>query len=481
MSTENRTLSAARWSSFSAATKIVTQVIQIFVLARFFLTPDEFGLLAIFYSLLAFLHVLLDFGIAGAVMHYEGPTKRQLAGLFWANTVLGMALAISLASLSSFLSDLYGDFRLGPLIYMLGVALFISSLGYVLKIYAEKQLSFTRLAISESIAAAIGFTVTIVLAFLGYGVESVAFGVVANVSTLSVLYWLNFSQYFNPFCKFKFRDINYLLKFGSYMLISNVMGAVHAQLDVLIGAKFVDLKSLGYYGLSKDIVMKLSLIVNPLINRVSLPVMAQDGIENAKENYITVLKIVTALNYPIILFLFFFSAEFISVFLGDNWTDMALIMKVICCWALLRSFGNPVGTLLIVFGKARLLAKWNAILFILYIPVVLVASQFGGLGLAIGMLVLMILVYIPLWYFLIYPQIYISLMHYTNLMVRPLALSLISYGSVMLLVAGLESDVLKLVIGAVLGSVSYLLLSYHFNNMWITLMSKAVGLNLPRS
>jgi O-antigen/teichoic acid export membrane protein len=104
--------------------------------------------------------------------------------------------------------------------------------------------------------------------------------------------------------------------------------------------------------------------------------------------------------------------ELITLFLGEKWLNSVVIFQILAVWAMLRSIGNPVGSLIMALGKPKLEMQWN-LLMMFYMPImVYISSSWGIEGIAWGNLISMFLLFIPGWYFLIYKISGIKLVEY---------------------------------------------------------------------
>src|SRR5690606_27510272 len=108
-------------------------------------------------------------------------------------------------------------------------------------------------------------------------------------------------------------------------------------------------------------------------------------------------------NAPLYVALAVFAPEIVLLVLGDNWTDSIPLLRVLAVWGLLRSFGNPIGSLLFGMGKVRLAIKWNIMMLLTMPLIVWYGSQWDALGMAWAMSAMMLLLFVPNWFFLVRP------------------------------------------------------------------------------
>ena len=81
---------------------------------------------------------------------------------------------------------------------------------------------------------------------------------------------------------------------------------------------------------------------------VGFPLIAtiQDDPERVRKVYLKVMNLTASVNAPAYFAIAAFAPEIVSVLLGNGWSSAAPMLRVLALWGLLRSFANPVGSLL---------------------------------------------------------------------------------------------------------------------------------------
>jgi hypothetical protein len=62
---------------------------------------------------------------------------------------------------------------------------------------------------------------------------------------------------------------------GSYFMADNLVNTFNSQADICVGGRMLSAGALGSYSLPRELSLRLASIVNPIVTRVGLPVMAQ--------------------------------------------------------------------------------------------------------------------------------------------------------------------------------------------------------------
>lgn len=477
MSLREQAFSGIRWTTLSSLGRALLQVFQIAILARL-LTPADFGLVAIVAALMAILQIFSDAGVSNAIIHYQDITPTELSSLYWLNVGISATLGLLLALASPWISLWYHEAELRPLFMIAALTLVIGALGQQARIVAQKNLRFADLAKVELGAALAGAAVAVALAVLGGGVYSLITGSLAAAATGALLAWVYLTKGWRPRLSVSVTEIRRFLRFGSYIIGNNLVNAFNSQVDVLLGGRLLGAQAIGLYSVPKDFSLRLAGIINPVVTQVSLPVMAkaQTDVTLLKKLYLRMMRMTASVSFPVYVALAVFPGEVVRVLLGGQWHSAVPLLRLLACSALLRSTGNPVGSLLMALGRPDLSFHWNLALLGIMAPAVWLGSQFGLIGMAIAIALVALLLYVPNWYFLVRPLCGAKFGEYTVQLAVPLGLSLASglagYFSAQLAV----NDLARLAIGMLAGGAVYLGLSWRLNRTWADAMMELVGI-----
>jgi O-antigen/teichoic acid export membrane protein len=175
-----------------------------------------------------------------------------------------------------------------------------------------------------------------------------------------------------------------------------------------------------------------------------------------------------SVNCPIYVAIAVFAPEIVSLMLGEKWeSSTGPMLRLFACWALLRSVGSPVGSLMFANGKVNLAFKWNFGLLFFIGPIAWAGAQFGLQGMAIGMVLLMIGLSVPMWYLFVRPITGIFFHEYIGQIAIPLLLSLVAGLCGYYSAAPFDFAVTRLPLGLTVGGLIYCFGSWWFNRVWV--------------
>ncbi|WP_038256511.1 MOP flippase family protein, partial [Yokenella regensburgei] len=145
------------------------------------------------------------------------------------------------------------------------------------------------------------------------------------------------------------------------------------------------------------------------------------------------LSIVGILNFPALLGLMVVSNNFVPLVFGEKWVSIVPVLQLLCVVGLLRSVGNPIGSLLMAKARVDISFKFNVFKTFLFIPAIIVGGHLAGaLGVTTGFLLVQIINTILSYFVMIKPVLGSSYRDYILSLWLPFWLSIptlvVSYG-----------------------------------------------------
>lgn len=472
MSLKSKSFSAVRWTSFAALFRSGLQFLQLVILARL-LVPEDFGLMAIVGSIVAILRLFSDLGLGKAIIHHSEITPGQLSSLYWLNLMAALLLMVAMAVAAPLTGHLYGEPRLMPILCIAGTVFPLGAIGHQFRMLAEKELRFSTLAGMEIYSGLIGFAAAIAVALTGGGVWAIVTGMLVGAACSSILSWWLLSADWRPAWHLRIAECRQFLHFGGYTMGESLANIVRMQSDVFIAGLLFGPAALGLYSLPRDLCLRIAFIINPIITRVGFPVMAkaQHDTDRLKFIYLQTLRMTASVNFPIFLALLVFAEEVVVLLFGERWHGSAGYLQIFAAFGLIRSIGNPVGSLVYAAGQARLAFWWNLSLLAIFPPIFYAGASLGGIeGLVWTMLVIQVGVYVFAWAILVHPLCGAGFVEYVGQIIPPLAIALAASGCAYVIDMTIGIKLVSLVVSLSVGMALYVGLSCRFNRRWVDAM-----------
>lgn len=433
-SLKSQALSGIKWTTTSAVVCSILQIVKMAILARL-IAKEDFGLFATISVILGFADFFVEAGLGSAIIHKQDATKTDLAVAYTITIALGWLIFIALYFASPSIASFYGDSRLTPLLHLAILIFLIQPLGRQYDALLRRDLEFNLLAKLDIFASACGFVASLALAWYGFGVRAFIYSqLTITLIRTSVLMWLGNKRYgFN--LGFSYAPARFFLRFGAFQICENSVNYFNSQLDTILIGKLLGQEALGVFFMAKQLVFRPIQIINPIINKISLPVFAriQNDEGRLKRGFLHVVHALAVIHFALFTIIAGFSLEIVSIFLGPYWGQAGVLIEIIAFYAMLLAIGNPVGSLLVAKGRVDLGLYWNCALLFYTPPILVVASKWGPTGIAWGLLLSMVGILIPSWYFLVTKLCAASFAEYFGNLLKTFLLALICFGLLLVL------------------------------------------------
>ncbi|WP_151994398.1 MOP flippase family protein [Buttiauxella massiliensis] len=426
MSLREKTISGAKWSAIATVIIISLGLVQMTVLARI-VDNHEFGLLTISLVIIALADTLSDFGIANSIIQRKEISHLELTTLYWLNVGLGLVVFALVFLLSDVIASVLHAPKLGPLIKTLSFAFIVIPHGQQFRALMQKELEFSKIGSIETVSVMAGFTVTVGAAMYYPFAMTAIVGYLVNTVVRTSLFGFFGRKIYRPGLHFSLKSVGSNLKFGAWLTADSIINYVNTNLSTLVLARILGASIAGGYNLAYNVAVVPPMKLNPIITRVLFPAFAkiQDDTDKLRLNFYKLLSIVGIINFPALLGLLVVSNNFVPLVFGEKWQFITPILQLLCVVGLLRSIGNPIGSLLMAKARVDISFKFNVFKTCLFIPAIIVGSHLAGaLGVTLGFLFVQVVNTVLSYFIMIKPVLGSSYRQYIQSIWLPFYLSI---------------------------------------------------------
>jgi O-antigen/teichoic acid export membrane protein len=348
------------------------------ILARL-IAPDSWGLFAEAYLIMIICRAFCNLGIRSHLVRAKGNYYGNMFIIDISLSIVSVILFQFFAPLFSFLnSDLPDVLRLFSLFVLL------NALSVVPIVFAEKELLLRRIIGCEIINFTVTAVVSILLAYLKFGVWSLVIGLLAGQSVFAGLSWYVLKEEIQ--IKWEIKQTGYLLKNSLYLFLVATFADAWTYIDNgIIGATLSE-HTVGLYFMAYFIAAEVPhKIIYPTIYRVTYPAMSK--LKGHKEKLIKVhwysTIAIMSVEVPIAAFLFFNGDMVVSILLGEKWMSIIPLISVLCLAPIIDPLSKMGIELLKVLHYDRIILLYSILRLLLLIIVgVLLTKHTGAIGMA---------------------------------------------------------------------------------------------------
>jgi O-antigen/teichoic acid export membrane protein len=398
MSLKKQAIAGSFWTTLSFGTQSFIQILRLSILTRF-LEKSDFGLVAIVTLVLGFTHIFADLGVSVSLYSQKVITKREYSSLYWVALFISLFLYCLLCLFSPAIANFYNMPQLKLLIPVMSLDLLIANAGRQFRIFREKALEFKALAFIDIIGSVLSIIIAVWVAMEGGGVWSIIFSALfASLTSSMILIITGWRKHPLSFY-INIKEGRSFYKIGLYQTGSQILDYIASQLDILIIGKIMAAADLGVYNLIKQLVLKIYGLINPIISKVAVPVLAtmNDNYQMMKEKYLQMIKISSFVNLGVYGVTALLSKEIIFIFYGESFLSSYNLLEIFCIWGGITSIMSIASTIIVVTGKTNIGFKWTIIRVIANPLFIVIGYQFGLIGIVSAQAAYSLLFYTVYW------------------------------------------------------------------------------------
>lgn len=364
---------------FSFAEKyaaLLLNTIGAMLLARL-LTPAEVGIYAVGAVLVGLAQVLRDFGVGSYLIQAKVLDEEKLRAALCVSMLLAWSLALLVLAASPMAAWFYREPRVQTVLQLLSINFVLMPFSAIAIPYLRRQMRFPAICAINLSQCSAQLLCSVVLAALGWGYLSLAWGGVAGAAAtlLAVLCCRPAGLPWLP----AWRGVREILAFGSVSTAGTVIDEAGVAAPDLIIGKVTGLADLGVYSKGMGVINVFNQLVTSAISPVIFPLFsaqARAG-RDLKQAYLTTVSYVTVLAWPFFGFVALMAPALVRLLYGDQWDAAVPLIRVICIGSALYSMFSMARYLLVAMGEVSTQARLDAMAVPLRVVAVLVAAPFG--------------------------------------------------------------------------------------------------------
>jgi len=327
-------------------------IASIIVLARL-LAPSDFGLIALANILIGALNTFSNLGLRQALIATYDDKIKASFHTFVATLAMGIVLSVGMFSLADVYASLYDHSSLAAVCRWMAPIVLIGALVIVPDALLVREMMFGRRVLPSIVATLSGITVSVSMAYAGYGVWSLVFGAltVPLIRLIGIALvcpewqWLRLH-------KWNAGIMGRLIKFGIPNMSTGVVRYFYNNLDFFTIGKALGTHQLGFYTQGFNLSNLVVTNVSSMVNSVLLPSYRKIGEDKERlaSAYLNSFQMVTVITIPFAMGIFVIAPDVVIVLLGEKWRDAIPILEIFAFMSLIRPLSGTTSPVFLSLG-----------------------------------------------------------------------------------------------------------------------------------
>jgi PST family polysaccharide transporter len=374
------------WTYASYAGSRLLVFLSTVILARL-LVPTEFGQVAFALLVISYLDAVGDLGISSALIYEKDDVRTASNIAFVTSLAAGVTWFLLVFLAAPYIAQFFQDPGITPILRTMAWVFPINALGNVHDALLRKELRFGRRLIPDIASAIVKGTISIILAWKGWGAWSLVWGQIGGAIITTVVLWIAIP--WRPSFSGSLVVARRMLGYGGKIVSVNIISAIVHDADFVVVGRMLGATALGFYTMAYRIPEMAITMVIWVIGKVAFPVYSKlrDDVPGLRAAFLVTLRYLSILTVPAGVGLAILASLFIEVFFGERWSEAASAMQALAIAGCIRSLGSHAGDVYKATGRPDILVKLGIARAIVLVPAMIWAAGYGILGVAIAQIV----------------------------------------------------------------------------------------------
>lgn len=390
-SLKQKAASGMAWTAVQKYAKMGIQFISGIILARL-LTPYDYGCIGMLSIFMVLAEAFIDGGFGAALIQKKQPTQADYSTIFFWNIGMAVVMYAVLFLCAPSIARFYGIPLLRDVLRVQGLVLFIYAFNIVQRNQLKKQLNFKVLSIVTIVTSLIALSVTVVMAYKGFGVWALVAQYLITAAVPAIVFW--FFIKWRPVWTFSRQSFRELFGFGFYMFLTHLIEQFSTQLTGLVIGKVYRPATLGYYSKALSTERLASHTISSIMSQVTYPLYAE--VQDDRAVLINMIRRLTMtisyITFPMMFILMMVARPMFVLLYSERWVQSIPYFQVLCVAGLAACLQSVNLQSVSAIGRSRAMFTWTVVK-----RVVGLCAMIGGL-LLFGMKGLLVGVIINAWF-----------------------------------------------------------------------------------
>jgi O-antigen/teichoic acid export membrane protein len=382
------------WTSIQKFAGMGVSFLSGIILARL-LTPDDYGCIGMLSIFMVVASSFVDSGFGSALIQKKRPTQEDYSTVFYFNMAMAALMYIILFVSAPAIARFYKMPILSSVLRVQGITLIIGALSSIQGNQLRKLFRFKKIAIVHLVASVISLSVTIYMAYCGFGV----WALVASNLLLSlipmIVYWA--TNKWHPLLVFSKQSFKELFGFGFFMFLTHIINNLCNNIQGLLIGRLYSPATMGYYSKAKSTEELASTSISHVMGQVTYPLYAE--YQHDIPLLINAIKRITSsisfITFPLMFLLILLAKPIFVLLYSDRWLGSVPYFQILCLAGIAICLQGVNYQAIAAVGKSKVMFSWTLIKRAIGLALIVGGlAAFGIKGLLVGMVMQSWLIYL---------------------------------------------------------------------------------------
>lgn len=371
-----KAVKSLQWTVIGRSIKSGLGIITLIIVARY-LSPAEFGIVALVMFITGFGQIFIDAGLRMALVQRMEISELEKNTVFWASLAFAMVLSVAFVLFAGPIAHAFDAERIEPLVRWMTLVFPLGALQSVSTTILERKFAFAQIAIADISGTLAGTFTAIAMVIAGFGITALIMQQLIQAAVVSAM--VIAMARWRPQLQFGWVEFRSLISYAVYIMMTNIMKFLTAQLDRPLVVGMFSAQILGYLTLSQQIVTAPFKVFVQVAHKVLFPVLSsiQTDRKRIKAAYLDIQFGMAFIMFPVCLGIAATAGPLVSLLLGAEWVPAVALIQLMAIQMLFQPVQNTNQVILSSLGFAKFQFYWTLVSGVLSLGALVLAAPWG--------------------------------------------------------------------------------------------------------
>lgn len=357
---KEKALSSVVWTTIQKFAGYFILFISGIILARL-LDPEDYGCIGMLTIFMSLAGVFVDAGFGTALIQKKRPTQEDYSTVFFFNLSMSIVMYLLLFVAAPYIARFYHIDLLCSVLRVQGIILIINAFATIQTNQLMKQFRFKKIAIVTLLTSLIALSITIIMAYLKFGVWALVTQHILTALIPAIIYWL--TNHWHPLLIFSKESFKSLFNFGGYMLSMSIVNAIGNEIQGLLIGRFFSPSTMGYYSKARGTEKLASHVINNVLQQITLPIYSE--LQDDRKRLIGAIKRLTTsvayLSFPLMFLLIVLAKPVFVILYSEKWLPSVPYFQILCLAGVAGCLQFANNQAIAAIGKSKAMFLWTLV------------------------------------------------------------------------------------------------------------------------
>lgn len=348
------------------------------------LMPEMFGLIAMVIIFISIGQTLMDGGMTSSLIRTTDPDQLDYSTVFVTNIIMSCTIYGVVYFFAPYIAEFYNQAILTDIVRLFALTFIIRALVAVHVAKLTKEMNFKLQMKLQIPATIISGVVGVTMAYQGYGVWSLVWLNLVQAIIFTIQYWLFID--WRPSLVFDKERFKHHFDFGYKLTLSGLIDTIYNDAYRIVIGKFFSPAAVGFFNQAETMRLFPVNQISAVVGKVTYPLFSKVNDDAAlKSVYRITMKLILLCVVPVMFSLILVAEESFRFVFGEKWLPAVPYFQILAIASIIRPISTYNLNILKVKGRSDLFLKVEIVKKVLGIILLLIGLNFQVIGLVISL------------------------------------------------------------------------------------------------